>query len=96
VVPGDLLGEPNPEHRAKLAGSEVPHLITPYRFETKKGERHRIVQIRQVHRERMGKSICHHFVVKTDGERYFHIVFDAGELTWRMIQEVEEELFFNE
>jgi quinol monooxygenase YgiN len=29
-VSGELLGEPSPELRAKLAGSEVPVLFTPY------------------------------------------------------------------
>ena len=31
VVHGELLGEPNAELRAKLAGSEVPVLFIPYR-----------------------------------------------------------------
>ena len=31
VVHGELLGEPSPELRAKLAGSDVPVLFTPYR-----------------------------------------------------------------
>jgi quinol monooxygenase YgiN len=31
VVHGELLGEPSEELRAKLAGSEVPVLFTPYR-----------------------------------------------------------------
>ena len=30
VVHGELLGEPSAELRAKLAGSEVPHVFTPY------------------------------------------------------------------
>jgi quinol monooxygenase YgiN len=30
VVHGELLGEPNAELRARLAGSELPHLFTPY------------------------------------------------------------------
>ncbi len=32
VVHRELLGEPSTELRAKLAGSEVPALFTPYRF----------------------------------------------------------------
>jgi hypothetical protein len=32
VVHGELLGEPTAELRAKLAGSDVPVLFTPYRF----------------------------------------------------------------
>jgi quinol monooxygenase YgiN len=31
VVHGELLGEPSPELRANLAGSDVPALFTPYR-----------------------------------------------------------------
>jgi hypothetical protein len=31
VVHGELLGEPSAQLRAKLAGSEVPVLFTPYR-----------------------------------------------------------------
>ena len=31
VIHGELLGEPSPELRAKLAGSDVPALFTPYR-----------------------------------------------------------------
>jgi hypothetical protein len=30
VVHGELLGEPSAELRAKLAGSDVPVLFTPY------------------------------------------------------------------
>jgi quinol monooxygenase YgiN len=32
VVHGELLGEPTAELRAKLAGSDLPVLFTPYRF----------------------------------------------------------------
>jgi quinol monooxygenase YgiN len=35
VVHGELLGEPSAELRAKLAGSDVPVLFTPYRSMTK-------------------------------------------------------------
>jgi hypothetical protein len=31
IVHGELLGEPSAELRAKLAGSDVPTLFTPYR-----------------------------------------------------------------
>lgn len=33
IVHGELLGEPSAELRAKLAGSDVPVLFTPYRSE---------------------------------------------------------------
>jgi quinol monooxygenase YgiN len=34
VVHGEILGEPSPELRAKLAGSDVPVLFTPYGFKS--------------------------------------------------------------
>ena len=71
------------------------YLITPYRFQTRKGESHRIREIRQVHRERKGRAWHYHYVVKTDEKLFFHLVFDTGDLTWRLVQQVEEELFFN-
>lgn len=74
---------------------DIPHHVTPYRFETRNGDRHKIAQIRQVHRERVGKGYHYHYVVKTDEERYFHLVLDTQTFTWRMIQEVDNELFFS-
>lgn len=73
----------------------IPHQITPFRFETEKGEIHQIREIRQVHRERVGKSFHYHYVVLTREQRYFHLVFDTETLTWKMVQEVDEELFFS-
>jgi quinol monooxygenase YgiN len=32
IVHGELLGEPSPELRARLAGSDVPMVFTPYRL----------------------------------------------------------------
>lgn len=74
---------------------EIPHHITPYRFETRQGEKHRIAEIRQVHRERVGKAFHYHFVVRSTEQRYFHLVFDTGPLAWKLVQEVDEELFFS-
>jgi hypothetical protein len=79
-----------------FANPALRHHITPYRFETRKGETYRIAQIRQVHRERVGKGFHYHYVVKTDTGRYFHLVFDTSAISWKMVQEVDEMLFFNE
>ena len=74
---------------------DIPHQVTPYRFETQKGEKYSISEIRQVHRERVGKAYHFHYVVCTKQQRYFHLVFDTGTLTWHMVQEVDQELFFS-
>jgi len=44
----------------------------------------------------VGQAVHHHFVIQTKEERYFHIVFDTGELQWRLIQEFDPELLFNQ
>jgi len=72
----------------------LPHQVTPYRFELRNGEKHHIKKIRQTHRERVGKSFHYHYVVVTKEERYFHLVFDSASMVWRIIQEVDSELFF--
>ncbi len=74
----------------------LPHHITPFRFETREGVSHRIQMIRQTHRERVGKGFHYHYVIQTQEKRFFHLIFDTLTLTWRLVQEVDEELFFNE
>lgn len=78
-----------------IQDSDIPHHVTPYRFETRDGKRYKISQIRQVHRERVGKGFHYHYVVRTDEQRYFHLVLDSQTLVWRIIQEVDDELFFS-
>lgn len=73
----------------------TPHQITPFRFELRNGDKHHIKTIRQTHKERVGKAFHYHFVVLTKEDRYFHLIFDTGPLVWKLVQEVDEELFFS-
>ena len=75
---------------------KLPHRITPYRFETHDGQTHKVARIRQSTTQRVGQGHHYHYVLKTEESRYFHIVFDSNTLTWRLVQEVDEQLFFNE
>lgn len=75
--------------------ADLPHHIMPYRFELKNGDVHRIQSIRQTHRERVGKGYHYHYVVVSTEERYFHLVFETEKLVWRLIQEVDKQLFFS-
>lgn len=75
---------------------KLKYPITPFRFELPNGEVHHIKEIRQTHRERVGHSVHIHFVVQTKEQRYFHIVFDTGNLQWKLIQEFDPEFLFNE
>jgi len=79
-----------------FSNPKLTYHITPYRFETRSGDTFHIRNIRQMHRERVGKGYHYHYVVKTANDRFFHLVFDTANLSWRMVQEVDEMLFFNE
>ena len=82
-----------------FAGFRSPKVkfgITPLRFQLPDGQSHRIAQVRQSHTERVGQAMHYHFVVRSTEQRYFHIVFDAGKLTWHLVQEFDAELLFNE
>jgi|AACY02.2.fsa_nt_gi hypothetical protein len=70
--------------------------ITPYRFETQKGDVHKVEHIRQMHRQKVGKGEHYHYVIMSREQRYFHLVFDTNTMIWRLVQEVDEMLFFNE
>lgn len=70
--------------------------ITPLRFQLPDGQSHRIAQVRQSHVERVGQARHHHFVVRSTEQRYFHIVFDTGKLSWHLVQEFDAGLLFNE
>lgn len=71
----------------------LEHDITPYRFELQNGEKHKVKEIKTVHRENTGKGYFLHYVLLTDQDRYFNLVFDPRSLEWRLIQEVDKGLF---
>ncbi|MDR9387955.1 MAG: hypothetical protein RI513_03015 [Balneolaceae bacterium] len=73
----------------------LPHQITPYRFETQDGRRFKVKTIRQTHKERVGHGFHVHYVIQTDELRFFHLVMETETFVWRIIQEVDDELFFN-
>ncbi len=81
---------------AGFRSRKVKFGITPLRFQLPDGQSHRIAQVRQSHTERVGQAVHYHFVVRSTEQRYFHIVFDAGKLTWHLVQEFDAELLFNE
>lgn len=74
----------------------LPYKITPYRFQLPDGRSYRVRKIRRMTTQKVGQFLHYHFVVQTEDERYFHLVLDSGSLVWRMVQEVDEALFFHE
>lgn len=69
--------------------------ITPYRIQLPGGGVHVVQNIRRMTTQKVGNATHYHYVIQTKEQRYFHIVFDAGLLTWKLVQEVDEELFFS-
>lgn len=74
---------------------ELPYKITPHRFQLPDGRSFRIRKIRRMTTQKVGQALHYHFVVQTEDERYFHLVLDSASLVWRMVQEVDEALFFH-
>ena len=62
--------------------------ITPYRFEKPDGSAYKIHEIRQFYSDRRGKGQHFHFVVVTENEHVFRILFDTNTFTWRLVDEV--------
>ncbi len=63
--------------------------IIPYRFEKLNGQDY-IDQIRHFHQDRKGKGQQFHYVVKTDGDLLFRLLFDTNTFNWRLVEEVDE------
>lgn len=70
--------------------------VTPYRFQLPDGRSFVVRKIRRMTSQQVGHFTHYHFVVQTREERYFHLVLDTSTLVWRLVQEVDEELFFHE
>lgn len=70
--------------------------ITPYRFQLPDGRSFVVKKVRQMTTQDVGGFRHYHYVLQTTDDRYFHIVFDSGKLAWKLIQEIDEELLFNE
>jgi len=70
-----------------IQSQKLPYHITPYRFEKQNGEAYKIELIRHFHQDRNGKGLQFHYVVKTESDSYFRILFDTNTFTWRLIEE---------
>lgn len=63
--------------------------ILPLRFTRPDGSVHKIREVRTSYSERVGGSMHVHFVVKTDADRYFDIVYDSAAMLWLLVIEVQ-------
>jgi len=73
-----------------IQSDKLPYHITPYRFEKQNGQAYKIDHIRHFHQDRKGKGQQFHYVVKTEGNLLFRLLFDTNTFTWRLVEEVNE------
>ena len=73
-----------------IQSPQLPHHITPYRFEKQNGQAYKIDQIRHFHKDRKGKGQQFHYVVKTEEGLLFRLLFDTNTFSWRLVEEVIE------
>jgi len=74
----------------------LKYQVTPYRMQFPDGKVHVVRNIRRMTTQKVGNYIHYHYVVQSSEQRYFHIVLDTSVLTWKLVQEVDEELFFDQ
>ena len=77
---------------AEGKSGEYVHRVQPLRFRRKNGEVHRISKIRRVYRDQKGSKLFVHYVVQTEANRFFDIVFDPRLSIWRIVLEVERDM----
>lgn len=70
--------------------------ITPFRFDRSNGESHKITEIRQCYRDKKGSALITHYVIRTYDKRIFHIAYVSTSQSWYMVNDIEEELLFDE
>lgn len=72
-----------------ISNEKIPYQITPYRFETQNGGSYHIKEIRQFHSDRRGKGRHFHYIIVTDDDTVFRILFDTNTFTWRLVDQNE-------
>lgn len=90
IIPRNHLANRN------VRGTELPlvNRVQPYRFQTGKIPSAQAAEIVTRHLENVMITRHLHYVVKTDQNRFYHLVFILDESDWRLMQEVDEQFFF--
>lgn len=68
----------------------VNRRITPRVFMRENGEKHKVKEIRRSYTERIGDATHVHFVIRTEEDRYFDIVYNSKMMAWQLVIELEE------
>lgn len=70
--------------------------IEPRAVKRKKGEVLKVEEIRRSYAQRKGKKLLVHFVIRCEGDRYFHLVYDADKILWILLYEFDDQMLFDE
>ncbi|GAA5521288.1 hypothetical protein LQ318_06030 [Aliifodinibius salicampi] len=70
--------------------------IQPRYVKRKKGEVLTITDVRRSYAQRKGERLQVHFVICCEGERYFHLVYDADKILWVLLYEFDDQMLFDE
>ncbi len=96
IVPYRFEIIPKLQIQQEQPGIELPLVqrMQPYRFQSGKINSAQVTDIPTKHMENVMITKQLHYVVETDIQRFFHLVYILDEMDWRLIQEVDEEFFF--
>jgi hypothetical protein len=75
-------------------GLPLVHRAQPYRFQSGKLPSTQVTNILTRHLENVMVTKHLHYVVETDQNRFFHLVYIMDKGDWRLMQEVDEQFFF--
>jgi len=56
----------------------------------------KIQEVRRSYAQRKGKRLQVHFVIQCEGDRYFHLVYDADKIIWILLYEFDDQMLFDE
>lgn len=87
---------PEEETKRHYDGTESPLIrrMQPYRFRSGKLHSAQVIDIPTRHLENTMITKELNYVVETDEQRFFHLIYILDQLDWRFMQEVDEEFFF--
>lgn len=70
--------------------------IEPQLVKRKKGEVLKIIEVRRSYAQRKGDNLLVHFVIRCEGDRYFHLVYDAAKIIWVLLYEFDDQMLLDD
>jgi len=84
------------EEKGKKGAGWEHKRIEPRYVNRKNKEVLKIQEVRRSYAQRKGDRLQVHFVIHCDGDRYFHLVYDAEKILWILLYEFDDQMLFDE